>query len=389
MLGGGGSDEFINGDIPKINTMLRNGTSRRDFIKAAITTPLVSVSPFAGAVDQSAEPLTPTASKSTPTHGSKAAEEIEFPRVYTAGRLARISCPLGGMGTGGIGLGGRGNLQDWQIFNRPEIGNALEYSFPSLWVQASGRAPYSVVLERRLLPPYDLYQEGLGAANVPGLPRLAEARFYGSFPISRIEFEDRECPIEVSLEAFSPFQPLDADDSGLPCAVLSYEIRNPNKTDAEAVVAWSISNPVGSSPSRKNDHRTATGLTGLFMADPSLGVDDPMYGSFVLAALPPQGGSTEVLPAWRGGTIWHVGPQSFWFDNFAKTGNLGVVQEPSAPVGSVAIRQSIPPGDKRSFRFLLTWHFPNRTPERCGWDAPAGKKKVVLGNFYCTRFPDA
>src|SRR5271154_6526994 len=280
--------------------LLKNGTSRRDFIKAAVTAPLLSATTFAEAADKNAGPITPTNSKGALPHRNKAAEEIEFPRVYTAGRLARISCPLGGIGTGGIGLGGRGNLQDWQIFNRPEIGNALEYSFPSLWVRASDGPPYSVVLERRLLPPYDLHQGGLGAANVPGLPRLAEARFYGSFPISRIEFEDRECPVEVSLEAFSPFQPLDADDSGLPCAVLSYEIRNPNKTDAEAVVAWSISNPVGSSPSRKNDHRTTAGPTGLFMNNPSLSADDPMYGSFVLAAFPPQEGSTEVLPAWGG-----------------------------------------------------------------------------------------
>jgi hypothetical protein len=61
---------------------------------------------------------------------------------------------------------------------------------------------------------YDLQEEGLGSANVPGLPRLAEARFFGSSPISRIVFEDRECPVKVSLEAFSPFQPLDAEASG-------------------------------------------------------------------------------------------------------------------------------------------------------------------------------
>lgn len=37
----------------------------------------------------------------------------------------------------------------------------------------------SVILERRFLPPYDLQQEGMGFANVPGLPRLAEAKFSG------------------------------------------------------------------------------------------------------------------------------------------------------------------------------------------------------------------
>jgi uncharacterized protein (DUF608 family) len=317
------------------------------------------------------------------------AGEIGFPRIHSGRQLARISCPLGGIGTGGIGLGGRGNLQDWEIFNRPDIGNSLEYSFPSMWVGSSGAEPYSVVLERRLLPPYDVKMDGLSSANAPGLPRFAEAKFFGSFPISRIEFEDNDCPVSVVLEAFSPFEPLDADAAGLPCAVLDYEIRNPGSGSVDVVVAWSMTNPVGGSNSRKNDARAASGIKGLFMTDPSLAGDDPMQGSFVLAAMPASGSSVEVLPGWRGGSIWRVGPQHFWFDEFSKTGSLGTVQEPSSPVGSVSIRRTIPAGSTCSFRFLLAWHFPNRTHTRCGWDVAPGAADSMLGNYYCTRFKDA
>jgi uncharacterized protein (DUF608 family) len=102
----------------------------------------------------------------------------------------------------------------------------------------------------------------------------------GSFPISRIEFEDREGPVMVALEAFSPFQPLDADDSGLPCAVLDYEIHNPGPAAAEVVVAWSTTNPVDGSNGRRNELRSTHDMSGLFMSDPSLAADDPMRGSF-------------------------------------------------------------------------------------------------------------
>lgn len=364
-------------------------TSRRDFMKAALATPLVGSAVFAETPSQeTGSPRSQSQKKNVSNH-TPVQPEIEFPRVFTGRHLARISCPLGGIGTGGIGLGGRGNLQDWQIFNRPEIGKALDYAFPSLFVQAPGVESYSVVLERRLLPPYDLQQEGLGSASCPGLLRLDEAHFFGSFPLSRIEFEDRECPVKVSLEAFSPFTPNDAEASGIPCAVLSYEIQNPGKASIEAAVAWSISNPVGDSETRKNERRTAKELAGLFMTDPALHSDDPLCGSFALAALLPEDGESETLTSWKGGSEWEVGSFSFWFDNFAKNGHLGVAQEPSIPVGSVGIRQKIPAGGKRLFRFLLTWHFPNRTPERCGWKAPAGKEKALLGNFYCTQFKDA
>lgn len=318
-----------------------------------------------------------------------AAAKIEFPRKFSGRNLARISCPLGGIGTGGIGLGGRGNLQDWQIFNRPDIGNSPQYAFPSLWVRHGDAKPFSAVLERRILPPYDTQSEGLGFANAPGLPRLAEATFHASYPISRIAFNDADCPVQVSLEAFSPFIPLDADASGLPCAILSYEIKNTSTTAAEAVIAWSIMNPAGNSDKRSNVSVEATGLHGILMSDPSLSADHALRGSFVLAAMPDINAASEVLPTWPSHSGWRVGPQHFWFDYFSRNGTLGVTGTPSIPVGSVAIRQKIPAGETRRFRYLLSWHFPNRTPERCGWAAPAGQDKAFLGNYYCTRFADA
>ena len=40
--------------------------------------------------------------------------------------------------------------------------------------------------------------------------------------------------------------------------------------------------------------------------------------------------------------------------------------------------------------FLIAWHFPNRTPERCGWEAAEGKGKTWLSaTTTAKRFPDA
>src|ERR1051325_10578891 len=41
---------------------------------------------------------------------------IEFPRIFSQGELSRIAFPLGGIGTGSISLGGRGQLRDFEIF---------------------------------------------------------------------------------------------------------------------------------------------------------------------------------------------------------------------------------------------------------------------------------
>ena len=47
---------------------------------------------------------------------------------YTGDFTNEISFPLGGIGTGSIGLGGNGRLIDWEIFNRPSKGSINGYS---------------------------------------------------------------------------------------------------------------------------------------------------------------------------------------------------------------------------------------------------------------------
>ena len=41
---------------------------------------------------------------------------------YNEHHLDKIALPVGGIGTGTVSLGGRGNLQDWEIMNRPAKG---------------------------------------------------------------------------------------------------------------------------------------------------------------------------------------------------------------------------------------------------------------------------
>ena len=139
-------------------------------------------------------------------------------RTFTGPSLAEVGFPLGGIGTGTVSLGGRGQLRDWEIFNRPGKGKVLPYTFFSIWARPEGGMALARVLERRLLPPYAA-GHGLPTATVSGLPRLQEARFRGEYPFAWIEFEDDGLPLAVCLEAFTPFIPGNADASGQPVAI--------------------------------------------------------------------------------------------------------------------------------------------------------------------------
>src|SRR2546423_1916980 len=129
------------------------------------------------------------ATAQTKASPARATPDIAYPRVFTGRHLTAIAFPLGGVAAGAITLGGRGNLRDWEIFNRPDKGNAPSYAFPAIWVQAGAGKPVARVLESRIQPPYE-GSSGLGAKNAPGLTRLASATFTGEFPLARIDFTD-------------------------------------------------------------------------------------------------------------------------------------------------------------------------------------------------------
>ena len=48
--------------------------------------------------------------------------------VYKGSKTNQISFPLGGIGSGCIGLAGNGRLIDWEIFNRPNKGSVNGFS---------------------------------------------------------------------------------------------------------------------------------------------------------------------------------------------------------------------------------------------------------------------
>lgn len=48
--------------------------------------------------------------------------------IYKGESVNEISFPLGGIGTGSIGISGDGRLVDWEIFNRPSKGSINRYT---------------------------------------------------------------------------------------------------------------------------------------------------------------------------------------------------------------------------------------------------------------------
>lgn len=329
--------------------------------------------------------------------------------------------PLGGIGTGNVSIGARGEFRDWELENHPDTGHANPFSFFSVSAQAVGGERITRVLESRLQAPHQ-GDQGYPVSAVGGLPRLARSRMIGEYPLLRVEFDDDVLPVDIALEAFTPLVPLDADESGIPAAVLRYRVTNPGSTPVDVSIVGSLGNPIGAFAYRQDvrtdfdghpfiERRDDGRLRGLHFGS-DLAPDHLRTGTLSLVTADE---NVTTKRQWLVG-FWNDGARSFWNDLrddgrledetvFSLDTDLPPLlaamegQDAAAHledhltrlrVGSLGIVHEVAPGETRDFEFILSWSFPNRPT---GWLGHIIKRDpnaaLVTRNHYATRFPDS
>ncbi len=101
--------------------------------------------------------------------------------LYQGAKTSQISFPLGGIGSGCIGLAGNGRLIDWEIFNRPNKGSINGFSHFSIRAEDEGHVISARILHGDLHAPYmgemneshfRSYGWGPRRENLTGLPHF-------------------------------------------------------------------------------------------------------------------------------------------------------------------------------------------------------------------------
>ncbi len=150
------------------------------------------------------------------------------PVVYTRENSADfefIGMPVGGICTGQLYLGGDGKLWYWDIFNTKSMrdtNSIHSHRNPYRRSQPDDRAQHRVEQGFALR-----IHEGDGTVTRT-LDRdgFQDIEFRGQYPIGTATYEDADLPVRVELEAFSPFVPLNLDDSTFPATIMSFEVTN-------------------------------------------------------------------------------------------------------------------------------------------------------------------
>ncbi len=324
--------------------------------------------------------------------------------VYRGAKTKEISFPLGGIGTGCIGLAGNGRLIDWEIFNRPSKGSTNGFSHFAIRAESGGTVRDCRVLHGDLLPPYvgdfthsrfNSFGFGPSRDHLSGLPHFRDTEFRGEFPIATVSFRDEKFPGTVQLSAFNPFIPLNDRDSEIPASFFEIEVANTTSRKMTYTVCLSVRNPF-SSAAAINQHQRSGAASLITLRSRTLEEDDPRYGELCVATDAEDASFQEY---WFRGA-WFDDLTIYWKD-LGTPGPFVNRSYPPAERGGegygkddhclLAARLEAKPGEKRRARFVIAWSFPNCVnywnPER----DPGGTvgRPKPWKNHYATLYKDS
>lgn len=311
---------------------------------------------------------------------------------YDQNHLFQIALPLGGIGTGQVSLGGRGELRDWEIMNIPAKGFSTVYTgssnapFFAIYTKPADGEAATTLFEGPIYTHEYVRGGGGEEVNHHGMPRFRSASFDAAYPFGQVNLSDENLPVEVRIKGFNPLVPAAADDSSLPVAVLAYEVTNTKSVPVDVAVCGTMRNFIGRDgrgytftgcKNNKNVFRKDETLSGIYFYSDSVDHSDPAWGTMALVTTSQEGVTFRTCSkpnAWQNAIL------NFW-DDFSADGLLTDKEWPLEvdPMASLAIKKRIEAGRTETFVFYLTWDFPNRK----AWS------QTVVGNYYSTLYEDA
>lgn len=333
-------------------------------------------------------------------------EKINILKKYDSEHLYRIALPLGGIGTGTVSVGGSGAFKDWEIMNVPAKGFSTvttgnDAPFFAIYTKQKNKKPQT----KALLGPIHFadfqHYEGR-SVNHHGLPRFREASFETTYPFGVVHLKDSTMPVQVKMIGYNPLIPGNSEASGIPIAIVKYEVENRTNQTVEVSIAGNIRNFIGKDGSEHtsnwkgdfiptgaknniNEYRTTNQFSGIYMYSKGVDKETPAWGTMALTT--PVERNTQIsYRTSSANNAWGNALLHFW-DDFSANGNLTKNKSliDNDPMASLAVFKTLNAGEKKTFTFYLTWHFPNRQ----SWGSWSKTPQTRVGNYYTTQYADA
>jgi non-lysosomal glucosylceramidase len=301
------------------------------------------------------------------------------PTVYRGSDLETIGMPIGGLCSGLLYLGGDGKLWLWAVMNKEDEGilangrEGLLYAHPAQPVSPVPQG-FSIQITRN-------EKRQIRALDKTGWKNIT---FQGEYPLGIVDYSDPESPVSVRLHAFSPFIPLNTEDSSLPATVMSFTVSNNDSVPVDVVLGGWMENAVAlytgyRSVVRRNRIRQDPSLTfvecGMDPVDASAAPkhDHGNMGIGLLAN--PQ--EVSVFNA----KSQTPDPDMIFASNAGEAMATAADDWADRLVGGVKFAAKLQPGEARTVSFIVAWYFKHLDLD--------GVEGAETGRHYATKFEDA
>ncbi|PON63758.1 Beta-glucosidase GBA2-type [Parasponia andersonii] len=280
--------------------------------------------------------------------------------------------PLGGMGSGSISRGFRGEFRQWQIIPGLCEGSPVMANQFSIFISRDGgHKNYASVLAPG-------QHEALGKAGDQGLSSWGwnlsgqYSTYHALFPRAWTIYDGEPDPeLKISCRQISPFIPHNYKDSSLPTAVFVYTLVNTGKERAKVSLLFTWANSIGGVSHLSGDHVNEPFMTA--KGNPPV--------TFAIAACETQNVNVTVLPCFGLSEGSGTTAKEMW-NTMVKDGQFSRENFNSGPCMSsspgetlcaaVSASAWVEPHGKCTVAFSLAWSSP--------------KVKFLKGSSYHRRY---
>ena len=290
-------------------------------------------------------------------------------RTFTRDTATQVAMPIGGIGAGCVCLNGCGGLQDFSVSNRPAITALPEGFSPSKAAFAIlhiNKPPAATKLVEGPFPVLKIFDQGLQGegyrrGGFEGFPRFEKCEVTGEYPFGEARMTDASVPLQVTVNAWNPFIPLDDKNSSIPCAIIEYTLHNASPHTVEYEFSYHLSHLApGCGRDDVNSRNTVLPERGVFLHN----VEAPNSESFGSACLIAIGGKPVIKGMWLRSPGWEFDALSaLWREvstgTFTANEGTNGIDAAGRNGASILLAGTLGAGESRTYPIVIAWHFPN------------------------------
>ena len=284
----------------------------------------------------------------------------------------RSGTALGGLGAGWVELGKDGIFTNWNIFNNSPHGTGEPFPmapesmlFFIVRYEVEGEHPQMKLLQ---------VDEGHMVAAIldhyysfPWLTGVDRIEYEAAFPFVNMRFDDDEMPLEIEMEAFSPFIPHDVKNSALPAALFNFRVRSKIRKPVHVMLMASMHNGVGYDVQDKFHVTNVPRRRGYRLFELTEGGIDETQSSFGSQALASLSADSTHYVGWEAThPYYEVVIRSRKLPNYDDTAGRNKVHPKTGKLnamyglyGTIAVSKRLEGRGVLDHGFVMGWHFPN------------------------------